>query len=328
MTISALTPEQMDAIAAAKQTLAVCDRSHWGRIEVRDNDRLRFLHNQSTNDFQSLQSGQGCETVFVTSTARTIDLATAYVTDDTVLLIVSPNRCEYLLQWLDKYIFFADRVQVVNVTPDTALLTLIGPDSDRLIRQLGGAELIGQPNGTHILTEQQIRMGVGTDLALHGYNIICPVAEKTQLWEKILSAGATVMDETAWESLRIIQGRPVPDQELTEDYNPLEVGLWQTVSFTKGCYIGQETIARLNTYKGVKTFLWGIKLDTPVSVPSDIYVAEEKVGKLTSLTVTPDGYFGLAYIRSKVSGVGLKVSIGNIPAEVVAVPFVSHEYPD
>ena len=65
------------AIQAAREGVAVCDRSHWGRIQVSEGDRIRFLHNQSTNDFQRLKPGQGCDTVFVTSTARTIDLATS-----------------------------------------------------------------------------------------------------------------------------------------------------------------------------------------------------------------------------------------------------------
>ena len=86
-------------IQTLETKVAVYNRSSWGRIKVSDNDRLRFLHNQSTNDFESLKSGQGCDTVFVTSTARTIDLASAYVTDDAVLLLVSPSRREYLMQW-------------------------------------------------------------------------------------------------------------------------------------------------------------------------------------------------------------------------------------
>jgi folate-binding Fe-S cluster repair protein YgfZ len=93
------------AIQAARQGVALVDLSHWGRLVISDDDRIRFLHNQSTNNFQRLQPGQGCDTVFVTSTARTIDLATAYVTEDAVLLLVSPNRRHQLTEWLDRYIF-------------------------------------------------------------------------------------------------------------------------------------------------------------------------------------------------------------------------------
>ena len=138
---------------------------------------------------------------------------------------------------------------------------------------------------------------------------------------------AVAICDRAWDALRILQGRPAPDAKLTDDYNPLEVGLWQTISFTKGCYIGQETIARLNTYKGVKQHLLGIRLSAPASVGSAIAVGDEKVGKLTSYTQTTDDYFGLGYIRTKAGGVGLKVKVGETKGEVIEIPFVSHDYP-
>ncbi|MEO0541568.1 MAG: folate-binding protein, partial [Cyanobacteria bacterium P01_A01_bin.105] len=81
----------MKGIDAAKTATALLDRSDWGCLRVADADRLRFLHNQTTNEMQSLQPGQGCRTVFVTSTARTMDVVSAYVRDDDVLLLTSPG---------------------------------------------------------------------------------------------------------------------------------------------------------------------------------------------------------------------------------------------
>ncbi|AKG22768.1 CAF17-like 4Fe-4S cluster assembly/insertion protein YgfZ [Calothrix sp. 336/3] len=316
----------ISAIESIEQGVAVCDRTHWGRIKVSDGDRLRFLHNQSTNDFQQLQPGSGCDTVFVTSTARTIDLATAYVTDDAVILLVSPHRRQFLLEWLDKYIFFADKVQLSDLTQTTATISLIGSQSDAIVEKLGASALIGKPYGSH-LQIGEILFAVGSGLASPGYTLILPIAEKANIWEKIQELGAIAISEEDWEMLRILQGRPIPDQELTDDYNPLEVGLWQTISFNKGCYIGQETIARLNTYKGVKQYLWGIRLSAATEPGTNITLGEEKIGTITSYTATPTGHFALAYIRSKVGGVGLQIQAGEATGEVIAVPFVSHEYP-
>lgn len=313
-------------IRAAQEGVAVCDRSHWGRIRVSDDDRLRFLHNQSTNDFQRLRPGEGCDTVMVTSTARTIDLVTGYLLDDAVLLLVSPHRRTFLMEWLDRYIFFADKVTLTDITDETATFSLIGPQSDAIVEKLGAGSLIGKPNNSHIVVDNII-FAVGSGLAIPGYTLIFPVAEKQKIWQQILDSGAIELSDRHWETLRILQGRPVPDAELTDDYNPLEVGLWQTVSFNKGCYIGQETIARLNTYKGVKQYLWGISLNAAAAPGSVITIGDEKVGKLTSYTETPEGHFGLGYIRSKAGGVGLKVQVGNSEGEVVSVPFISHEYP-
>ncbi|MBK1986963.1 folate-binding protein YgfZ [Sphaerospermopsis aphanizomenoides BCCUSP55] len=326
MATSTIDGQDAAAFQAVREGVAVYDRSNWGIIRVADDDRLRFLHNQSTNDFQSLKPGEGCDTVMVTSTARTIDLVTGYVLDDAVLLLVSPNRRQFLLEWLDRYIFFADKVQLTDITEETASFHLIGPGSDAIIEQLGAGSLLGQPYGCHILVDG-LRIAVGSGLALPGYTLIFPATEKQKIWQQILNHGALELSDRTWETLRILQGRPAPDSELTDDYNPLEVGLWQTVSFNKGCYIGQETIARLNTYKGVKQYLWGIRLNAPVEPGSVITIGDEKIGKLTSYTETPDGHFGLGYIRSKAGHIGLKVQVGTTAGEVVAVPFVSHEYP-
>lgn len=315
------------AIQAVRERVGVCDRSHWGKILVSDGDRIRFLHNQSTNDFEQLQPGQGCDTVFVTSTARTIDLATAYVTEDAVLLIVSPLRRQYLIDWLDRYIFFADKVKLQDVTSESAVFSLIGPTSDALLEQLGVNTIIGQPLATHQLTQLgdvEMRVAVGSGLATPGYTLIVPAQQAATIWSKLIEAGAVPLGDRVWEQLRIEQGRPAPERELTEDYNPLEAGLWQTISFNKGCYIGQETIARLNTYKGVKQYLWGIRLNAPAQPGSVITVGDDKVGKLTSYTETENGLFGLGYIRTKAGGAGLKVQVGETTGEIVDVPFLTH----
>lgn len=318
------------AIQAARQGVALCDRSHWGLLKISDDDRLRYLHNQSTNDFQSLKPGQGCDTVFVTSTARTIDLTTAYATEDAVLILVSPNRRQQLIEWLDRYIFPMDRVELQDVSSKYATFSLIGAESDALLKQLSDEMPREDVYASHqelLLNGLKVRVAVGNGLALPGYTLIVPASNAAKLWQMLTEAGAIPMGDRTWEQLRIEQGRPVPERELTEDYNPLEVGLWQTISFDKGCYIGQETIARLNTYKGVKQQLWGIRLQAPVEPETVVMVGEEKVGKLTSFTETEQGPFGLAYIRTKAGGKGLKVQVGNVEGEVVDVPFLTHEYP-
>lgn len=335
MSTSAINANDAAAIKAAQEGVAVYDRTHWGRIKVSDDDRLRFLHNQSTNNIQQLKPGQGCDTVFVNSTARTLDLVTAYILADAVLVLVSPNRCDFLMQWLDRYIFFADKVVLTNITFETATFSLIGPGSDAIIKKLGAQAIIGQPYGNHISISPsggedtgKMLVAIGSGLASPGYTLILPLADKENVWSQMTEAGAIPLSEPAWNTLRILQGRPVPEQELTEDYNPLEAGLWQSISFNKGCYIGQETIARLNTYKGVKQHLWGIRLSAPAEQGSTITVGDEKVGTLTSYTETAEGHFGLGYIRTKAGGVGLKVNVGEVEGEVVEIPFVSHDYPE
>lgn len=327
------------ALQAARSGVAVCDRSHWGRIQLTGSDRLNFLHNQSTNDFKRLKPGEGCDTVFVTSTARTLDLTTAYILDESILVLLSPNRREQLLKWLDRYIFFGDNVTLTDLTEQTVTFSVIGSESSRLLQRLGVDDRSHQPDASHqlvTLAGQTVRLAVGSGLALEGYTLTADRSVAAAVWQLLTNAGAVPLGDRVWERLRIEQGRPAPDRELTDDYNPLEAGLWQTISFDKGCYIGQETIARLDTYKGVKQQLWGIRLSsTPLNTVAPntvapgtvITVGDEKVGTLTSLTETEQGWFGLAYIRTKAGGAGLQVQVGDREGDVVDVPFVRHDRP-
>ena len=322
-----MTTDQ-DAIQAVYTGVALYDRAHWGRIEVADTDRINFLHNQSTNDFRLLKPGQGCDTVFVTATARTLDLATAYVLEDAVLLLVSPDMSGKLIKWLDRYIFFADKVKLTDLTTATIALSLIGSQTDALLEKLGASDLIGKPQHHHqaiTIAGQSVRIAVGSGLALSGYTLIANADQKATLWSTLTEMGAVPITDASWEQLRISQGRPLPDRELTDDYNPLEAGLWHTISFNKGCYIGQETIARLDTYKGVKQQLWGINLTAPADPGTVITVAGEKAGMLTSVVATTAGWQGLAYIKTKVGGAGLTVQVGEATGEIIDLPGLTHE---
>ncbi len=316
------------AIAAVKDNVAICDRSHWGLLKITGSDRLRYLHNQSTNDFEKLKPGDSCDTVFVTPTARTLDLATAYITEDEAIVLVSPQRREQLLTWLDKFIFPFDKVELTDISTAYAVFSLLGTQSSKLLSQLTTDDISPLAPGKHQLVNidgNPVRIGMGSGLAIIGYTLILPSVNTEAVWSKIAEAGAVPFGEHLWESLRVRQGRPKSDREITEDYNPLEAGLWQTISFEKGCYIGQETIARLNTYNGVKQRLWGIKLDRPAAPDTPILVGDKKVGVLTSYTETSTGSYGLGYVRTKAGGEGLQVQIGEAVGTIESLPFVSHK---
>lgn len=313
----------------ARKEVALYKVPHCGVIEVTGEDSLQFLHNQTTNDIKSLKPGQGCLSVFVNSTARTLDLATVYVTEEKVILLVSPQRSQFLMEWLDRYLFPMDRVNLKLVSEAYAVFMLTGEKTQHFLSKLGITITLEEEQSfaTHqLITLHNIplRLAVGTEIGLAGYTLMV-AAEKTQLLQDTLTeTGAMLLSESVWEELSLEQGRPLPEFELTEDYNPLEAGLWEAISFDKGCYIGQETIARLNTYQGVKQRLWGIRLSQTVDLETPITLEGKKIGKLTRLQTTDQGVIGLAYIRTKAGGEGLKVEVGDAQGEVVAVPFLNH----
>lgn len=317
------------AYAAAKTAVALCDRSHWGRIRVSDSDRLRFLHNQTTNQIQLLQPGQGCDTVFVNSTGRAIDLVTAYVDQDSVLLLTSPGQVKPLMEWMDRYIFFADKVKLSDETATTVAFTLMGPASADILSRLGNGDLAGDVNAKHqvvSLAGLSVQVAIGSGLAIPGFTLIATAESGAALWQTLAEAGAVPLGDRVWETLRIEQGRPLPGTELTEDYNPLEAALWRAISFDKGCYIGQETIARLQTYQGVKQQLWGLHLAKAVASGTPIFAEGNKVGVVTSCVATEDGAIALGYVRTKAGGQELSITVEDQPATLFDPPMASRGY--
>lgn len=330
-----------EAITAANLEQPILfDRSNWGRIFLTGADRVRFLHNQTTQNIEQLSAGQGAHTVFVTSTGRTIDLTTVYADEASLLVVTSPGMAQQLYDWMDRYIFFSDKVTLTDESEQTFMFTLLGRGCDEVMSKIGAAALVSQPRFSHqpvTIAGAEVVTAVGSDLAIAGYTLWGDRANAETVRQALIAAGAIAGSAEQWENLRIRQGRPMPNHELTADDNPLETGLWHSVSFEKGCYIGQETIARLNTYRGVKKRLWGLALERPTVVGETVWLGNDKIGKVTSLTIDESGVFGLAYLRTKSGGEGLSVAVGEqaqteaqtgtqIMASVVDLPFVSHEY--
>jgi tRNA-modifying protein YgfZ len=307
---------------AAKSGMAIYNQGHWGRISVSDQHRLDFLHNQSTNGFKLLKPGAVCDTTFLTSTARTLDLATALILDEEVLLLVSPGMADKLIAFLDRFIFFADRVKLTDISLRTTTFCLIGPDVAAVLKSLG----IELPESGFLNAEianVAVKVVAGTGLALPGCRLVLSVESASQVWDT-LATHAKILDDAGYDRLRIEQGRPMPGFELTEDYNPLDAGLWNTISFNKGCYIGQETIARLDTYNGVKLNLWGVKLDRAVALGSVVMAEDQKIGTITSLYELEDGRaIALAYVKTKAGGEGLEVTVDSQVSRLMDLPFAS-----
>ncbi|KAL2477538.1 Glycine cleavage T-protein family [Forsythia ovata] len=322
-----------EALDAVDNGVVVVDLSDYGRIRVSGEDRIQFLHNQSTANFECLCEGQGCDTVFVTPTARTIDISHAWVMKNAISLVVSPITCGSITEMLRKYIFFADKVEIQDITKRTSMFVLVGPKSSKILEDLNLGDLVGQPYGSHkhySVSGMPLTVAVGNVISQGGFTLLMSPEVAESVWKALLGQGAIPMGSNAWETLRILQGRPAPGKELTDEFNVLEAGLWRAISLNKGCYKGQETISRLVTYDGVKQRLWGIRLLSPVEPGSFITVDGKKVGKLTSFTAGRKASepFGLGYVKRKAASEGDTVIVGeNVVGTLVGVPFLREQLP-
>ena len=303
-----------EAVRAAEERVVLCDRSHWGRLRLLGRDHLTFLHNYTTADFKRAQPGDAIEAVALTATARLIDLLTVLVSEDESLLITSPERRAILPNWFRRFIFFGTDLKIEDITDQTALFTLAGPQSAAVLEHLHTPipETGRFVNAT--IADVPVKLAAGSGLALPGFTIVAPQAHAAALFEALFHAGQSFgiepMGAEAWEILRVLHGRPAADHEITEDYNPLEAGLWDAISFNKGCYIGQEVVARLDTYAKIKQHLMRLRLSAPAPVGSPLITEEREVGRLTSLVETPDGaIIGLGYVRRDWATPGTKVAV-------------------
>ncbi|PIK94381.1 aminomethyltransferase [Synechococcus sp. 60AY4M2] len=303
------------------------DRSGWGRLRMKGSPGLDYLHNQSTQNLKALQPGQGADTVFVTPTAGILDLATVYVGEEDCWIWTSPQRRSLLMQSLGRMLPLVRGAQLKDETDQTFGFGLLGPQSQALLEQVVSSEEIPTRLNEHCAVEIQgipVHLACGTGLAQPGFTLWGTIDQKVALEECLLQAGAKLAPPELWEVLRLEAGRPAADRELTSDYNPLEAGLWRAVSLDKGCYVGQEVLAKQVTYRRIRQTLWGIRLQGEAQPGTEILRQGEKIGLLTSAGLTSQGYLGLGYVRTKFNPAeGLEVEVGSAPGVLTRMPFSS-----
>ena len=303
-----------DEYEAATRDVALLDRSFVGRLKLNGADGLDLLDRLSTNRLADMAVGRGAYTVLTSNKGRVMDLLFVGRLEDLTMVLTAPENRGKVAEWIDFYTFTED-VAVEDVTEKTAMLALMGPKASRLLEKLAGRGVASLPanecviasiGGTEVLVMR-------TDFAaLPAFDVIVPASQAGGLWREFLDRGSELgvrpVGLEALRCVRVEQGVPEYGKELSEDVNPLEAGLLDFISFNKGCYVGQEVVARLNTYQKVKRHLVGLSWD-PGVVPEPgcaLFSEGEKVGTITSETRssrTGRGV-GLGYVRKGQARVG------------------------
>ncbi len=308
--------------AAVRAGAGVCVRSHEGRVRSLGRDRLDLLHRMSTNDLANFSPGEARATVLTTPIARIVDVLWVLHLGETALCLTGPGRAPAIRRWLAGYIFFRDEVRLVDVSAELGQLGLYGP------RAAAVAEALLP--GAAALAENRCLEGAGLILARirplagDGYSVIAPADQLEALWARAVAAGARPAGEAAYQMLRLAAGQPEAGHELTEAYLPLEADLWSAVNFTKGCYIGQEIIARMESRGKLARRLAGIRLEAPVAEGADVLADGAVIGQVTTAGEVPGlGPLALSILKTGACEPGTPVSVGGIPGTVAALPFVS-----
>ena len=278
---------------------ALVDRSQVGRLKVSGHDALDFLNRLTTNKLDDLTSGHGVGTVLTTNKGRVIDLLFITLLDAYLLVLTSPGRQQQVADWIDFYNFGED-VEVKDITDETTMLGVAGPESPAAVRLALEADVAeldrfdSLPAGKGVVIKTDFPGCTAFDV-LGDHSM---VEDLTRLLE---GHGVGAADSDVAEFVRIENRIPGPEGELTEEYNPLEAGLLPYVNFNKDCYIGQEVVARLNTYDKVQKHLVALEWDpeAPLGTGAALMADDKQVGTVTSIaSATWTGKrSALAYVR-------------------------------
>ena len=324
------------AYDAARHRAAFVDRSDRGRIVVSGTERASYLQGLLTNDIVALTAGQGCYTAYLTAQGRMIADLYAYELGDVLLLTMSGGVKDGVMAKLDQFIFSED-VQLGDVTDTFAQIAVIGPDAAvkvaSIVSGVPEAALRGMPEHGNARGEWAGGAAIVTriaDTGEPGFDLFVERAQAGALKTALMAAGVNELDKGTAEAVRVESGVPVFGRDMDEETIPLEAGIEsRAISFSKGCYVGQEVIIRV-LHRGhgrVARKLVGLTLEgEPVpEAGAIIHSGDREIGRITSSTASPavKRPIALAYVHRDFLEPGTTVTVGDQSATVTALPFVS-----
>ena len=311
---------------AVRRNVAVADVSDRTQVSLAGDDRANFLHNLCTNDIRKLVPGGGCEAFLLDAQGRILAYVFVFSRDDSIIVESSPGHTDAILSQLDRYLI-REKVELSDASQAWGELLLAGPRISEVLEKLG-AQLPGaEPtsNGeTHVAGHAvQLRR---VDLSGTGsFLIAAQRGALLDVWNALCNAGTTPIGAAAVDTARIEAGSPMYGVDILPRSLPQEIARDdRAINFTKGCYIGQETVARIDARGHVNKFLVGVcfkgrevpAADTPLSNGSS------EVGNVTSATFsgTLDAPLAMAYVKRGCEGEGQALESPNGQATIVKLP--------
>ncbi len=266
--------------------------SHFGRFSVSGSDAAALLHHLTTQDIKGQPVGEAREAVMISSKARVLDWLTILrLETNHFRVITSPNRRQMFAPHARQFVLFRQDVKIQDETDSGPMGGAFGPQETPNSRQNWRTKRL--PGGGFLQFEAP--------------------------------QNAVSMDNDTFNVLRIEAGIPVTGLELTEEINPWEAGMEGAISLAKGCYNGQEVVARLHAYKKIKQGLFGLKLEKiPAELPQKLSKDGKNAGFLTSAIESPRfGPIGLGFVRGDFQSEGERLELDGQMAHVTALPFAT-----
>lgn len=300
-----------------REECGLLDRSERGKLALRGAEAAEFLQGQLTNDVEGLEPGEGCYAALLDRKGHIqADMRVLQLTGDEIWLDLEPQALDPVRRHLEMY-KIGREVEVADLGAERAILSLLGPRS----AEIAACAALPEFASAETAIEGVACLAVGT---AGGIDLIVAAAGAGRLRDALLGAGAAEVSAEAAEVLRIEAGRPRFGADMGPEAMPAEAGIVaRAVDFEKGCYIGQEPVARLHYRGKPNRFLRGLELSAPAAPGDALRLGEKEVGRLGSVAVSPArGPIGLAIVRREAEpGAELSVGEAGVTALVVDLPF-------
>ncbi len=318
-------------VAAVRASAGVIDHSDRTKVRVSGPDRVSFLNGLVTKDLAALPPGRGTYALVLNPKGKVVGDVWVLNLDDAFLVDLIPEDPAPLLEHLRRHLV-SDEV-VIEELPVAAHLAVHGPDALRIARRVLRGEVPppGEFRSVTVDRKRSLLVTQTTYLLLPGVQFISCTDSLDDVWRALTASGVAPVGRDAWNALRIEAGRPKAGVDMDEETIALEARMEGAISFTKGCYEGQEVIAR-GTYQGhMNRFLVGLRVEGDL-VPAHgdpISVGGQTVGSVTSATYSPTlhGVIALGYVRVPADEPGTRAVVESqswqLRAVVARLPFVS-----
>ncbi|HEY5315014.1 MAG TPA: glycine cleavage T C-terminal barrel domain-containing protein [Pirellulales bacterium] len=307
--------------------VGLVDCTNRTQLELTGADRAKFLHNLSTQEIRKLPEGQGAESYLLNARGHVLAHVLVFCRPGSLLIETVPGQGPRLAEHLDRYHIRED-VVVTDRSGDWAELLVAGEQAPAWLAALVKAELPSEPLAHVDIALGDIPLSVRRVAwtAAGGFLISAPAEHAERLWRALRDAGARPCGFDALEAARLEAGTPWYGHDINDKNLPQEVGRDAlAISFVKGCYIGQETVARIDALGHVNKLLVGVHFPNADRAPdpgTDLTAAGQSVGQVTSAAISPKlGHpLALAYVRRGHHEPGTRLDSPHGPAEVISLP--------
>jgi len=285
-----------------------------GCLLISGRDRINFLQRQTTHDIRLLESQHALPTVLTTPNARILDVL--YLLPgpgELITALTLPGLGATTAAYFKKRVFFMDQVEIEDISAQVAQIDLVGPGQSDITQKLGFTR---QPAADEILSLEceghTIHLLNNSAPLWIGLRLVAPLACLPALQLAFEQAGADALSPELYHLLHVENGNPQARAELNDDFTPLEIGLRSAISDSKGCYTGQEIIARQITYDKITQHLCGLRLTSLPEIGSTVWQADRSIGRVTSTALSPRfGPVALAMIKRPHHEPGTVVLVGS-----------------